>query len=72
MGPLNYVWYQHQWQRTAANVFDADGGNGLVRFWDCFQASARISSAEVPAATFAPLLRAGIIQAVGRAVQCWR
>ena len=36
MGALNYVWFQYQWMRLAAEMFSADGEGGLVRFWNCF------------------------------------
>jgi hypothetical protein len=47
MSALNYVWYQYQyqyqyqyrWQRLAARMFDADGEDGLIRFWNCFHAA---------------------------------
>jgi hypothetical protein len=72
MGPLNYVWYQYQWQRLAATMFDADGEDGLVRFWDCFHATDRLSSGEVTAASLAPLLSTEVSETLGRAVQDWR
>jgi hypothetical protein len=71
MSPLNYVWYQYRWQRIAAKVFDADGEDGLVRFWDCFHASDRLSG-EVTAASLAPMLRTDVSETLGRAVQDWR
>ena len=43
MSALNYVWYQYRWQRLAAKVFDADGEDGLVRFWDCFHGTDRLA-----------------------------
>jgi hypothetical protein len=72
MSPLNYVWYQYRWQRLAAKVFDADGEDGLVRFWDCFHATDRFSSGKVTATTLAPLLRNEVSETLGRAVQRWR
>ena len=72
MGPLNYVWYQYQWQRLAATMFDADGEDGLVRFWDCFHAIDRLNSGEVTAASLAPLLSTEVSETLGRAVQDWR
>jgi hypothetical protein len=72
MGPLNYVWYQYRWQRMAAKMFDADGEDVLVRFWDCFHATDRLYSGNVTAATLAPLLSAEVSQTLGRAVQRWR
>jgi hypothetical protein len=72
MSPLNYVWYQYRWQRLAAAVFDADGEDGLVRLWDCFHATDRLSSGEVTAASLAALLRTEVSETLGRAVQDWR
>jgi hypothetical protein len=72
MSPLNYVWYQYRWQRLAAMMFDADGEDGLIRFWDFFHATDRFSSGEVAAASMAPLLRAQVSETLGRAVQDWR
>ena len=72
MGPLNYVWYQYRWQRIAAKVFDSDGEDGLVRFWDCFHATDLLNSGEVTAASLAALLRTEVSETLGRAVQDWR
>ncbi|HTW01810.1 MAG TPA: hypothetical protein VMF87_16035 [Streptosporangiaceae bacterium] len=72
MSPLNYVWYQHRWLRLAARMFGADGEDGLVRFWDCFHATDRLSSGEVTAASLAPVLRTEVSETLGRAVQNWR
>jgi hypothetical protein len=72
MSPLNYVWYQYRWQRLAATMFDADGEDGLVRFWDCFHATDRFSSGEVTAASLAPLLRREVSETLGQAIQDWR
>ena len=72
MNPLNYVWYQYRWQRLAAKVFDADGEDGLVRFWDCFLATDRFTSGEVTAGSLSPLLRTEVSETLGRAVQDWR
>jgi hypothetical protein len=72
MSPLNYVWFQYRWQRLAARMFDAEGEDGLVRFWDCFHATDRLNSTEVTAASLAPLLRSEVSQTLGRAVQAWR
>jgi hypothetical protein len=72
MGPLNYVWYQYRWQRLAAAMFDADGEDGLVRFWEYFHATDRWSSGDVTAASLAPLLRTEVSETLGRAVQDWR
>jgi hypothetical protein len=72
MTPLNYVWYQYRWQRLAAKMFDADGEEGLVRFWSCFHATDRLSSGKVTAASLAPLLRTEVSETLGRAIQNWR
>jgi hypothetical protein len=72
MSPLNYVWYQYRWQRLAAKMFDADREDGLVRFWDCFQAKDRLDLGEVSAASLAPLLTTEVSETLGRAVREWR
>jgi len=72
MDPLNYVWYQYRWQRIAAKVFEADGEDGVVRFWNCFHATDRSPVADVTASSLAPLLIAGVSQTLGRAVRRWR
>jgi hypothetical protein len=70
MSPLNYVWYQYRWQRIAASVFDTDGEDGLVRFWNCFHATDRLAG-EVTAASLAPLLTTEVSETLGRAVGDW-
>ncbi|MGH7641579.1 MAG: hypothetical protein ACRENX_00930 [Candidatus Dormibacteria bacterium] len=72
MSPLNYVWYQYRWQRLVAKTFDAEGEEGLVRFWDCFHAVNRLSSGELTTASLARLLRTEVSATLGRAVQNWR
>lgn len=72
MNPLNYVWFQYRWQRLAAKMFEADGVDGLVRFWECFHATDRVNSHDATAASLAPLLRTEVSQTLGRAVQDWR
>jgi hypothetical protein len=72
MNPLNYVWHQYRWQRLVAKMFEADGEEGLVRFWDCFRATDRLGSDEVTAASLAPLLRTEVSETLGRAIQNWR
>jgi hypothetical protein len=72
MSPLNYVWYQYRWQRLAAKMFDADGEDGLVRFWNCFHENDRLISGEVTAASLAPLLRVEVSETLGQAIQDWR
>jgi hypothetical protein len=71
MSPLNYVWYQYRWQRIAAEMFDADGEDGLVRFWDCFHATDRFNSGEDTVASLAALLRTDVSDTLGRAIQDW-
>jgi hypothetical protein len=72
MSPLNYVWFQYRWQRLAAKMFDADGEDGLARFWGCFHAMDRLSCSPATAASLAPLLRTEVSETLGRAVQHWR
>jgi hypothetical protein len=72
MSPLNYVWFQYRWQRLAAKVFEADGEDGLVRFWESFHAIDRLTAGQATAASLAPLLRAEVSLTLGRAVQEWR
>jgi hypothetical protein len=72
MSALNYVWFQYRWQRLVARMFGADGEDGLVRFWDCFHATDRLSSGETTAASLAPLLSTEVSQILGRAVRDWR
>jgi hypothetical protein len=72
MSPLNYVWFQYRWQRLAAKMFEVDGEDGLVRFWDCFHATDRLSSSAATPASLAPLLRTEVSQILGQAVQDWR
>jgi hypothetical protein len=72
MSAGNYVWYQYRWQRLAAKMFDADGEDGLVRFWNYFRAIDGPSSGEVTAASLAPLLRSEVSETLSRAVQDWR
>ena len=72
MSPLNYVWYQYRWQRLAAAMFDVDGEDGVVRFWDYFRTSDRVDPAEVSAASLATLLNSEVSETLGRAVREWR
>jgi hypothetical protein len=72
MSALNYVWYQHRWLRLAARMFDADGEDGLVRFWNCFHATDRLSPGDATAASLAPVLRTEVSDTLGRAIQNWR
>jgi hypothetical protein len=72
MSPLNYVWYQYRWQRIAATMFDADGEEGLVRFWECFHAVDRFSSGEITTVSVAALLATEVSETLGRAVRDWQ
>jgi hypothetical protein len=72
MSPLNYVWFQYRWMRLAAKMFDADGEDGLVRFWDCFHATDRLDSSEATVASLAPILRTEVSQTLGQAIEHWR
>lgn len=72
MSPLNYVWFQYRWMRLAARMFDADGEDGLVRFWECFHATDRSGSGDATAASLAPFLRTEVSPVLGRAVRDWR
>jgi hypothetical protein len=71
MGPLNYVWYQYRWQRLAAAMFDADGEEGFVRFWDFFRGADHPIPGEITAASLVPLLRTGVSETLARAVHNW-
>jgi hypothetical protein len=72
MDPLNYVWYQHRWLRLAARMFEVDGEDGLVRFWNCFHSTDRVDASEATAASLAPLLTTEVSPTLGRAVRDWR
>ena len=72
MSPLNYVWYQYRWQRLAAQVFDTDGADGLVRLWNCFHAIDRFAINEVTTQSLAALLKSEVSETLGRAIQEWR
>jgi hypothetical protein len=72
MNPLNYVWYQYRWQRLAARVFEIDGEDGLVRFWDCFLGRERLGHYDATASSLAPLLTREVSSTFGRAVRDWR
>jgi hypothetical protein len=72
MSPLNYVWFQYRWQRLAAKMFEADGEDGLIRFWECFRSTDRVTAGEATAASLAPLLTTKVGPTLGRAVRDWR
>ena len=71
MTPLNYVWFQYRWLRLAARMFEVDGEDGLVRFWDCFHARDHIDIG-ASAASLTPLLTAEVSPTLGRTVRDWR
>ena len=71
MSVLNYVWFQYRWQRLAAKMFQIDGEDGLVRFWNCFHAKDRVSAGTTTAASLAPLLTTEVSQTLGRAISDW-
>jgi hypothetical protein len=72
MSPSNYVWYQYRWQRTAAKMFQVDGEDGLVRFWDCFHATDHFRSGDVSTASLAALLATEVSETLGQAVEEWQ
>jgi hypothetical protein len=72
MDPLNYVWFQYRWQRLAAKMFEAEGEDGLVHFWDCFYATDRVTGREATAISLVPPLAAEVSQVLGRALRNWR
>ncbi len=72
MSPLNYVWYQYRWQRLAAEMFDADGEEVLVRLWDCFHANDRFGPADGTVDSLVQVLRTEVSEILGRAIQDWR
>jgi len=72
MSPLNYVWYQYRWQRLAATMFEIDGEDGLVRFWDCFFERDDFNLGATTAASLAPLLTRDVSPTLGQAVRDWQ
>jgi hypothetical protein len=72
MSPLNYVWFQYRWLRLVARIFEDDGEDGLVRFWDCFHSTDRVNASQATAASVAPILTAEVSRILGRAVRDWR
>lgn len=72
MSALNYVWFQYRWQRLAARVFQDDGEDGLVRFWNCFHARDRVAAGQATVASLAALLTAEVSRTLGGAVRRWR
>jgi hypothetical protein len=72
MSPVNYVWYQYRWQRLAAKMFNADGEDGVIRFWNYFRATDMTNLGEVTTSSLAALLEAEVSQTLGQAIQDWR
>lgn len=72
MNALNYVWYQYRWQRLAAAMFDTDGEDGLVHFWNYFHAIDRFNVDEVTTTSLGSVLRTEVSETLGRAVLDWR
>jgi hypothetical protein len=72
MSPVNYVWYQYRWQRLAAEVFNADGEDGVIRFWNYFHAADRTNLGGVATTSLAALLEEEVSQTLGHAIQDWR
>ena len=71
MSPLNYVWYQYRWQRIAAHMFDAEGEESLVRFWNYFRSPDLVLPHEVTAISLSPLLRTEVSETLGEAIENW-
>ena len=71
MDPLNYVWYQYRFQRIAAEMFEADGVDTLVRFWNCFRRAERAGECGVRAAGLVALLSSQVSETLGRAIERW-
>jgi hypothetical protein len=71
MSAENYVWYQYRWQRLAAAMFDAEGEEGLVRFWEYFRAVGQRSDDQRSATSMASVLSSQVSETLGRAVREW-
>ncbi len=72
MGPLNYVWYQYRFQRIAAEVFNADGEDALIRLWDRFGPGARTDPDPTSTRRLADVLSGDVSETLGRAIRDWR
>jgi hypothetical protein len=72
MSALNYVWFQYRWQRLAAEVFETDGEEGLVRFWGYLHAADRLPAGQATVASLAPVLTSEVSRTLGHAVRDWR
>jgi hypothetical protein len=71
MDARNYVWYQYRWQRLAAAMFDADGENGLVRFWEYFREGNQRDGDVVTSSSWGTLLASHVSKTLGQAVLEW-
>ncbi len=72
METLNYVWYQYRWQRIAAAIYDAEGEESLVRFWNCFRSSELASGHSSSTEVVAELLTSEVSETLGRAIKSWQ
>jgi hypothetical protein len=72
MSPLNYAWYQYRWHRLAAKTFNADGEDGLVRFWECFHGTDRLTAGDVTTTSLASLLSTDVSETLARGIRAWR
>jgi hypothetical protein len=71
MGALNYVWFQYRLQRLAAEIFQTDGEQSVIRFWNCFHANNRLTADSTLAASLAPMLATEVSPTLGRAISAW-
>jgi hypothetical protein len=69
MSTQNYLWFQYRFQRLAADVFEADGQDALVRFWRLFRD--RRAPAQTDAASLAPVLAEHVSAALGAGIADW-
>jgi hypothetical protein len=53
-------------------MFDADGEEGILRFWNCFHAADPLGPGEVTTSSLARLLRTEVSQPLGRAIRNWQ
>jgi hypothetical protein len=70
MSAANYVWYQYRWQRMAAAMFEADGEEGVIRFWECFHRADKVAT--MTTAALATLLESHVSETLAQAVRDWR
>jgi hypothetical protein len=69
MSTQNYLWFQYRFQRLAADVFEADGQDALVRFWRLFRD--RRAPAQTDAASLAPVLAEHVSAELGAGIADW-